>query len=77
MIICGVLAMSAIGAKSFTTSTGEIIGDRVDDLGAPLADQQGVAVRLGARDPGDADRAAGAADILDDDRLAERRLQGA
>jgi hypothetical protein len=56
---------------------GQIVGDRVDDLGASLTDQQGVAVRLGARDPGGADRTAGAADILDDDRLAERRLQGA
>ena len=41
-------------------------------MGVPLADVDGVAIGRGARDRPTADRAAGAADILDDDRLAER-----
>ena len=50
----------------------EIVDDAAD-MGVPLADVDGVAVGRGAREPPDADRAAGAADILDDDRLAEER----
>ena len=41
--------------------------------GVPLPDVDGVAVGRRAREPADADRAAGAADILDNHRLAERR----
>ncbi len=48
----------------------EIVDDAAD-MGVPLADVDGVAVGRGAREPPDADRAAGAADILDDHRLAE------
>ena len=50
----------------------EIVDDAAD-MGVPLADVDGVAVGRGAREPPDADRAAGAADILDDHRLAEER----
>ena len=50
----------------------EIVDDAAD-MGIPLADVDGVAVGRGAREPPDADRAAGAADILDDHRLAEER----
>ena len=42
-------------------------------MGVPLADVDGVAVRRRARDAPDPDAAAGAADILDHDGLAERR----
>ena len=42
-------------------------------MGVPLADVDRVAIRRGARDTTDRDRAAGAADILDDDALSERR----
>ena len=42
-------------------------------MGVPLADVDGVAVGRGAREPPDADRAAGTADIFDDHRLAEER----
>ena len=49
-----------------------VVDDRAD-VGVPLADIDGVAVRLGARDAADRDAAAGAADVLDDDRLAEDR----
>ena len=42
-------------------------------MGVPLADVDGVAIGRGARDAADRDAAAGAADVLDDDRLAERR----
>jgi hypothetical protein len=41
-------------------------------MGAPLADADGVAVWFGAGEPADAKIAAGARDILDHDRLAER-----
>jgi hypothetical protein len=50
----------------------DIVDDGAD-MGVPLADVDGVTVGRGAREPADADRAAGAADILDDHRLAERR----
>jgi len=36
-----------------------------------MADADGVAVGRGARDPADADRAAGAGDVLHNDRLTE------
>ncbi len=39
---------------------------------APLADADGVAVGLGAREPADAEVAAGARHVLDHHRLAER-----
>src|ERR1051325_6863030 len=39
-------------------------------MGVPLADVDGVAVGRGAREPADADRAAGAADIFHDHWLA-------
>ena len=48
----------------------ELVDDAAD-MGVPLADVDGVAVRRGARDAPDRDAAAGAADVLDDDRLAE------
>ena len=41
-------------------------------MGVPLPDVDRVAVGRGAREAADADRAAGAADILDNHRLAER-----
>ena len=44
------------------------------DMRAPLADDDGVAVGRRAEHPRDADGAAGAADVLDDHRLAERGL---
>ena len=54
----------------------QVVVDVVDDaadVGIPLADVDGVAVRRRARDAADRDAAAGAADVLDDDRLAEDR----
>ena len=50
----------------------ELVDDAAD-VRVPLADVDGVAVGRGARDAPDRDAAAGAADVLDDDRLAERR----
>ena len=53
----------------------EIVIELVDDapdMGIPLADVEGVAVRCRARDAPDRDAAAGAADIFNDDGLAER-----
>ena len=47
--------------------------DDAADVGVPLADVDGVAVGRRARDAADRDAAAGAADVLDDDRLAEER----
>jgi hypothetical protein len=48
--------------------------DRVGGgIGAGVADRDGVAVRLGTRGPRQRGRAAGAGDILDHDRLPERR----
>jgi hypothetical protein len=44
----------------------------VRNVGVPLADVEGVAVRRRARDAADADAAAGAANILDDDGLTQR-----
>ena len=44
----------------------------VDDMCAPDAVDQRVAVGRGARDPADADAAPRATDVLDDDRLAEQ-----
>ena len=49
------------------------IVDDAADVGVPLADVDGVAVGRSARDAPDRDAAAGAADVLDDDRLAEDR----
>ena len=54
----------------------EIVIELVDDaadMGVPLADVEGVAVRRRAGDAPDPDAAAGAADIFDHDRLPERR----
>ena len=54
----------------------QIVGQRIDDVadvGVPLAEVDGVAVRRRAREPADPDRAAGAADVLDDHRLAQQR----
>ena len=48
----------------------EVVDDAAD-VGVPLADVDGVAVGRRARDAPDRDAAAGAADVLDDDRLAE------
>jgi hypothetical protein len=42
-------------------------------MSVPLADVDGVAIGRGPRDAADGDAAAGAADVLDDNRLAERR----
>ena len=50
----------------------EIVDDAAD-VGVPLADVDGVAVGRRPREAPYPDRAAGAADILDDHRLAERR----
>ena len=49
----------------------EVVDDAAD-VGVPLADVDGVAVRRCAREAPYPDRAAGAADILDDHRLPER-----
>ena len=43
-------------------------------MGLHMADAQRVAVGRGVRHAADADGAAGAADVLDDDGLAKRRL---
>ena len=54
----------------------QIVVQRIDDgadMGVPLADVDRVAVGRRAREPADADRAAGAADVLDDHRLAQQR----
>ena len=54
----------------------QVIGEGIDhaaNMGVPLADVDGVAIGRGARDAADGDATAGAADVLDDDRLAERR----
>ena len=67
----GLIEISPIGAKSVLQIVIEIVDDAAD-MGVPLADVDGVAVGRGAREPPDADAAAGAADILDDHRLAER-----
>src|SRR5580693_2535943 len=45
-------------------------------MGAPLADAERVTVGQRAGDAGDADRAIGAADVLDDDRLTQRFAHG-
>ena len=50
------------------------IKDDAADMRVPLADVDGVAVGSRARDAADGDAAAGAADILDDERLTEQRL---
>ena len=50
----------------------ELVDDAAD-MGIPLADVDGVAVGRRARDAPDRDAAARAADVLDDDRLAEQR----
>ena len=50
----------------------EIIDDAAD-VGVPLADIDGVTVWVGTRQPPDADRAAGAADIFHNNRLTEER----
>ena len=47
------------------------INRRRADKTRPVAEDHGVAVGLGAREAGHGDAAAGAADILDDQRLAE------
>ena len=46
---------------------------RVEHEVLGVAEDDGVAVGRGAGDPADADAAAGAAQVLDDDRLAETR----
>jgi hypothetical protein len=50
------------------------IKDDAADMRVPLADVDGVAIGCRARDAADGDAAAGAADILDDERLTEQRL---
>jgi hypothetical protein len=50
----------------------EVIDDAAD-MGVPLADVDGVAIGRGARHAADAKAAAGAADILDHDRLTEQK----
>ena len=47
--------------------------DDAADMGVPLADVEGVAVRRRTGDASDPDAAAGAADIFDYDRLSQRR----
>ena len=51
----------------------ELVDDAAD-MGVPLADVDGVAVRRRARDAADRNAAAGTADVFDDDGLPERAL---
>ncbi len=51
----------------------QIIDRAARDVGAPLADRKRVAVGRRTRDAADADRAARAGGVLDDDRLTEMR----
>ncbi len=56
--------------------TAQIVADIVDDaadMGVPLADVDRVAIWSGSRQTSNPDGAAGAADVFDDHRLAERR----
>ena len=53
---------------------GQILRRGIDDVGLVVADGERVAVGRRARDAADADAAAGAGDVLDDDGLAERGL---
>ena len=50
----------------------QIEGCAIDDVRAPVAADQRVAIGRGARDPADADASGGAGDVFDDDRLPER-----
>ena len=52
----------------------ELHDRRIEDVGLHVADAHRVAVGRGVRHAADADGAAGAADVLDDDGLAERAL---
>src|SRR5882762_8686693 len=69
---CGLLEIRPIGSKSFFEIVIEFVDDAAD-VGVPLADIEGVAVRRRTGDAADADAAAGAADIFDHHGLSERR----
>ena len=69
-IHCGVSAISVTGSKSLHDVVGQIQRRAVDDVGLHVAERERVAVRRRAGHAADADAAAGAGDVLDDDRLA-------
>ena len=58
-------------SKAFERVVGELAVERGAGRHADMVEQQRVAVGLGLGDAAGAERAAGAADILDDDLLAE------
>ena len=71
-ISCGLTEMQPDRVEILLQVVVQLVDDAAD-MGVPLPDVDGVAVGLRARDAPDRDRAAGAADILDHHRLAERR----
>ena len=68
---CGLIRHKADRLEILLQIVVQLVDDAAD-VGVPLPDVDRVAIGRRARDAPDGDAAAGAADILDDDRLPER-----